>query len=113
MSKLWVVTVEVRALVIADDEYDACQFANEICRDVMLEDESSATEFDGPLPHGWNHDCLVYHDEGGDITVRAAIARHIAEKDVRPAPAEEATCAAAEPSTEQVKPSSFDPGSDR
>ncbi len=64
-KKLYTVTVEYQAYVLAESESEAEDFANEIVR---TEDYPwiSVTEANGK-ELGWNGECCVYHNGTGDI----------------------------------------------
>ena len=74
--KLYTVTVEVSALVLAEDEYEAADYADQIVRDVAIlsDDASFVTPYGGTLPEAWDEKTLVYHDGEEDITVEQAVA---------------------------------------
>lgn len=60
--KLYAVEVSYKAYVLADNEFDAGQFATEVA-----ETESSPDVFVYEVtppknPLGWDSDCLVYHE---------------------------------------------------
>jgi len=74
--KIYKVTIEVEALVMAEDEYEARE-----CVDDILDNESKdigiyEISFDRPrffLPRNWAMDTLIYHNESDDISVAQAI----------------------------------------
>jgi hypothetical protein len=71
--KLWIVTVEVDALVLAETAADAREFSDDIVRDVApLDNCASARPYRGSLPMNWDADAFVYHDGNSDLTARDA-----------------------------------------
>lgn len=68
--KLWVVTIKREAVVMAKTERDALNQRREIER---WEDYPTieAKPFK-KNPTGWDDDCLVYHSENEDITLKQA-----------------------------------------
>lgn len=70
--KLWNVTIEVEAVVLADSEEEARGFADEMIRTVdFFDDLALATPY-SYLPAGWKPSDPVYHGGLGDITVEEA-----------------------------------------
>ncbi len=83
MKKLFTVSVEFEYSVMAEDEREALDYADDVVRDMSgLSDSGHATvavtmkpdgTFSTNLPSGWSREDLVYGVDNGDQTLAEAI----------------------------------------
>jgi hypothetical protein len=73
MSKLFVVSVTIEQLVIAEDENEAKQLGVKACRDESLHEEDMEVSLASYIPGNWDGECMVFHNGNMDITVDEAI----------------------------------------
>lgn len=68
-KKLYRVSVEFDFYAYAEDDYEARELAQDAVDDMIASDCAIAIEVKAgdPISHDWTRDCLVYHNEGGDI----------------------------------------------
>lgn len=82
--KLYRVTIEVDALVVAEDERHACEHARDILADVSVSDYADAVQVSEypkgsgkiVMPADWDEECLVYGTDK-DTTVAEAIKQFV------------------------------------
>ena len=69
------IEIHIEALVLADDEHEACEYADAAMLDTSAREHVSAHEWDAhsSYPDRWNSDCLVYGEHSGDVTVAEAL----------------------------------------
>ena len=78
MKKLYVVTLEVSAVVYAEDELEACRIGADAVKEEIghyYASDVDVVEYKNSLPTSWDADCLVYHADqyNMDITVKEAM----------------------------------------
>jgi hypothetical protein len=71
--KLWNVTIEIEAIVMADSKQEAERFAKEIMADVdNVADFATAVPM-YHMPNDLEYDSLIYHKDNADVTLEQAL----------------------------------------
>jgi hypothetical protein len=75
--KIYRVSIQYEALVLAEDQYDAEDYVDDIIDNEHKDISIKELDFNRPklffLPPGWSVNTLIYHPDSNDLTVDDAI----------------------------------------
>ena len=74
-KKLYAVSVQYQAYVLAESDADAEDFAREITDTEDFQEISVVEATDNEL--GWSGDCCIYHSGSGDIKLKEVLATNV------------------------------------